>query len=518
MRTNPYTQINVINGAMHYLAGRGLAGVAGFLTIILLVRFMDVQNYAAYTALSGLVAMCGVLAGLGMDRVVSRYVPEGRLNHSANELGRFIWLTSGMRLIAVLSIVLFLYFLWPMIDRILSVADFGTFSIALACFIVGETMFQHFSSVLQSLVMQKTLTYLLIIQWAGRLILIVTIVAMKSSISWEDALWIFSIPEILGVICFVVAIKCHLYELSNPEQPKTSAERWPNWGNVTEVGMHNYGFTLMAAPPQGYFMKLLTSAYLPAEIVAAYGFFLSIAERARQYIPLHFFYALLEPVLVAAYLKNRDFSTLSHRCQLLYKSSLLLMVPAIAWIGVAGDPVVSVITGGKFQGFSWILLVIMVQLTLGSHVVLLQLMLNSLEKSRLLLNASFYALTAMLIVITISISTNPNCLLLTPLLYSLIINYYIVSQLWRQHYHYKPSWQMMRGVLFSGIMSFLFVSLAANELTWRPITLGMFSLVAVMVIYILGLWWTKAISKFEVQLVASMLPKTKINSLYKTYL
>lgn len=28
----------------------------------LLVRFMDVNNYAAYTALSGLVAMCGILA------------------------------------------------------------------------------------------------------------------------------------------------------------------------------------------------------------------------------------------------------------------------------------------------------------------------------------------------------------------------------------------------------------------------------------------------------------------------
>jgi hypothetical protein len=66
MHSNPYTKENARQGALHYLMGRGAAGVAGFLTVILLVRFMDVQNYAAYTALSGLVALCGVLSGLGM--------------------------------------------------------------------------------------------------------------------------------------------------------------------------------------------------------------------------------------------------------------------------------------------------------------------------------------------------------------------------------------------------------------------------------------------------------------------
>ena len=79
MHTNPYTLESAQLGALHYLMGRGAAGVAGFLTVILLVRFMDVQNYATYTALSGLVALCGVLASLGIERVISRYVPEGRL-------------------------------------------------------------------------------------------------------------------------------------------------------------------------------------------------------------------------------------------------------------------------------------------------------------------------------------------------------------------------------------------------------------------------------------------------------
>src|ERR1700752_5280110 len=47
---DPYRQENVRKGALHYLLGRGAAGVAGFAIVLLLVRFMDIANYAAYTA------------------------------------------------------------------------------------------------------------------------------------------------------------------------------------------------------------------------------------------------------------------------------------------------------------------------------------------------------------------------------------------------------------------------------------------------------------------------------------
>ena len=110
MRSNPYDHENLRHGAFHYLMGRGAAGIAGFLTVLLLVRFMDLHNYAAYTALSGLVAICGVIAGLGMERVVARYVPEARLYRSVDELSRFIWVTSGIRLGASLIIVAVLLF------------------------------------------------------------------------------------------------------------------------------------------------------------------------------------------------------------------------------------------------------------------------------------------------------------------------------------------------------------------------------------------------------------------------
>ena len=506
MHNNPYTQENARHGALHYLMGRGVAGVAGLLTVILLVRFMDVKNYAAYTALTGLVALCGVLAGLGIERVVSRYVPEGRVYRTAEELAKFVWATSGVRFSAALFIVLLLYLFWASVDDFLIVSEFKSFSIALGFFIVAEVMFQHFSSVLQSLVMQKTLTLLLVIQWAGRLAMIAVFVYMNSGISWEDALWVFAIPEVIGVIGFVLIIHHHLHALSNQVNSDIKGGNWPNWRNVTEVSLHNYGFTLLAAPPQGYFMKLLTSAYLPVEIVAAYGFFVSIAEKARQYIPLHFFYGLLEPMMIASYLKDRDFTSLSQRCQLLYKSNLLLMVPAIAWVAVAGDPIVAVMTGGKFQGLSWILLLVMAQLTIGSHVVLLQLILNSLEKSKLLIMASMVALPVMLLAMALAISISPIFLLCAPILFSLAMNLFIVFQLAVAEHPYQPSWKMLGGVSLSGLAAFTVIELLgwAIPLDSTRIVAATLALIGTVTVYGVLIWWSKTIDQSEIELVKKL--------------
>lgn len=502
MRSDPYKRESLHLGAFHYLMGRGAAGIAGFLTVLLLVRYMDLENYAAYTALSGLVSICGVVAGLGMERVISRYVPEARLYRSVDELSRFIWLTSAVRLLAALVIVALLYAFWPAVDQFLVVTEFKIFHPGLACFIIAETMLQHFSATLQSLVMQKTLTQLLVIQWAGKLLLIFLIVLMRSGIDWQDSLWIFAIPELLGVIGLAIAIKLHLRGLHTEEQ-EASSGAWPQWRKVAETGLHNFGFTLLAAPPQGYFMKVLTAAYLPVEVVAAYGFFLSVAERARQYIPLHFFYGLLEPMMIAGYLKERNFSELSYRCQLLYKSNLLLMVPAIAWIAVAGDPIVGLMTGGKFQGLSWILVLVMVQLTIGSHVVLLQLLLNSLEKSKALITASMLALPVMMLAMTVATVTRPIALLYTPILFSLVMNFFIIWHLGRNNHSYKPSWKMLGSVSLSGLAAFAAVEvfLAVIPLNTTASVMAIATLLAVTAIYLLTTWLLKGIDKSEIDLI-----------------
>lgn len=464
MHADPYKHDSVRKGALHYLLGRGTAGAAGLFIVLLLVRFMDIGNYAAFTALSGLIAACGILAGLGMERVVSRYVPEGRLHRSADDLRRFIWKISAVRLLACLVVVAALYALWWPISRFLGLEQYGTFAPCIGFFIVGETMFQHFSSVLQALVMQKILTRLLVIQWGGRLLILAAALLVRPNLDWEETFWIFAVPELLGVLAFAWVLRKHLSDIDaarggtfsgSAGRESADGERWPEWGRVSAVGMHNFGFTLLAAPPQGYFMKMLTAAYLPIEIVAAYGFFISVAEKIRQYIPMYFFYGLLEPVMIASYLKDRNFAALSERCQVLYKTNLLLMALAVAISAAAGDAGLAIATGGKFQGLSWILPLVLVQLTIGSHVVVLQLLLNSLEQSKTLIMASTFALPIMLIAMALVVHVHPVWLLFTPLLFSFCMNFYIVYKLAQGNHPYKPDWRMLLSIFFAALIAYV---------------------------------------------------------------
>lgn len=435
---HPYTKRNVKEGILHFLLGRGMAAVAGLATVLLLVRYMEVKHYAAYTALSGLIAFAGVLSGLGLERVITRYVPEGRVSQSAQRLARFIWQITAIRCVIVSLMVFCIAISWPWLLQLFKDVQIPSFPIALGAFIVGEALFQHFAVIFQSLVQQKILTRIMIIQWAGRLILLVYMVVGHNSLSLNEALWVMAIPEVLAVIVFVVITVKLLQELHMQMKSQTALDGpWPAWQEVYHTAKHNYHFQLLASPPQSYMVKMLIATCLPTHAVAAYGFFSSLAERFRQYIPLHLFYNLIEPVLIGQYLQWKDFDKLNARAQWLYKSNLLVLVPIIIALLVLGSDVTSVITQGKFTDMNWILILVLIQLTIGSHVNLLQMVSNAVGKSDALSSGGLLALIILLCFWALVIPFQPYLIFVGPLLYSLVCNQSVIRALNNAGFSYK---------------------------------------------------------------------------------
>ena len=509
---SPYSKENVRLGIWHYLLGRGFAGLGGFATVILLVRYMDVQSYAGFTALTGVIVLAGIFAGLGLERAISRYVPEAILQRTVNELSQFIWRTTLIKLFAALFASSILWVLWQPLLHIFPDVKLANFPVALICFVVAETLFQHFSSVFQAMLKQKALTRILVVQWAGRLIMIAWVVMKDSNIGLEQSLWIMAIPEMMGVFVFAITFIFYINTLKQAEKMvvKLNQSAWPDWRSIGKMAGHNYSFTLLAAPPQGYFMKMLAAAFLPTQMVAAYGFFINIAEKARQYIPLHLLYNLIEPVMIGNYLQNNDFKTLNHRCQLLYKSNLLILIPLLAWIAAAGPFIIASLTGGKFQEYNWLLIVVMLQLTVGSHVVLLQLILNSVGRSILLVKAGLYALFGMSLFLAIAMPINVQSLVVAPLVFSFICNFFIINKLQKSGYSYALSWQLFMGACAAGLVASLVTFLIVQQsilTSHHPVVMSIASGMIIAVIYAIGLYFFKAIHIDEVRLLKSIMQK-----------
>lgn len=436
--THPYSKRNVKEGILHFLLGRGMAAVAGLATVLVLVRYMEVKHYAAYTALSGLIAFAGVISGLGLERVITRYVPEGRVSQSSARLATFIWQITAIRCFIVSILVLLIAICWPWLLQLFKDVQTQSFPIALGAFIVGEAMFQHFATIFQSLVQQKALTRIMIIQWAGRLVFLVYMVAGHYTLSLNDALWAMAIPEVLAVVVFVLITFKMLHALHEQMKSQTVIDGpWPPWQEVYETAKHNYHFQLLASPPQSYMVKMLVATCLPTHAVAAYGFFVSLAERFRQYIPLHLFYNLIEPVLIGQYLQWKDFNKLNARSQWLYKSNLLVLVPVIMALLVLGSDVTTIITQGKFADMNWILILVLIQLTVGSHVNLLQMVSNAVGKSDALSEGGLFALVILLCFWAVVIPFQPYLIFVGPLLYSLACNHRVIRALNQAGFSYK---------------------------------------------------------------------------------
>lgn len=508
---SPYTRTNVRKGIPHYLLGRALSGITGFVSIILLVRYMDVSDYAAYTTVISLIMMAGMLSNLGLERAATRYVPEGRLKHSAVLLSRFIWTTTLARLVVAALLTLVAAFLWQFLgERVFTKVPIGAFTWGIAGYLIASALFRYLSAVMQALVQQKALTRVLTVQWGGRLILILVLVAAQASITLDQAIWIMAVPELAGVVILAWVLHLHLSTLRQHQQntpDKVDAGRWPVWPEVRTMALHNYSYNLLTMPPQNYFMLMLAAVVLPVPFVAAYGFFLNLVERARPYLPLQLMYGMAEPVLIAGFVKDNDFEKLCLRSQFLFKANLILLVPILAWLAVAAPDLTHLLTGGKFTEYAWLLVLIIGQLMVGSHALTSQLVLNAVGQSHILLKSGIFSLLVMGMAVGLAASSGHWIyVVFAPLIYSVANNGYIVLALRHHRYAYPLPWADILKIVVSGCvagMTVLPIVDGVHSTLGRVILAGGGGLI----VYLMALKLLRAMSAEDIQIMRSMLKR-----------
>lgn len=505
---SPYTGKNVRAGALHYLLGKGASAIASLLSIVLLVRFTAVDTYARFTAIAGVAVLATVLGEMGLERALARFIPEGRIAQSRKDLERFIATMTWWRVAAAVVLSACVAALWPWIRTLFDNVALPAFPIAFAFYLIASSLFQQYLIVLQSLMIQKTLTRLLVIQWAGRLLMIIPFAAAPGGIPLDAVLWIMSVPEMCCVLACALVLRRHLRALperDGRDERSGSGAGWPAWAQVRRTARDNFGYALLVTPPQNYVMAMIASATMPPYFVAAYGFFITLGDKVRQYLPVFFFYNLLEPVLVASYLKERQFGALNMRTQLLHKFNVFITLPLVVMLTVAGPEIIAFITGGKYAEYSWILLVMILQLLVTSHLALLQMILNTVNASAVLIGSASVGLAATAVSMMVAMQVIPSAFAfaLAPIVFALSNTLWIVYRLRGKSFDYRIGWHALFPVLCAAA-----ISLAA---TWfvKP-TLGLLCQGLPMVlacagvsvpVYLAALWALSAVSRTELAML-----------------
>ncbi|RJG01081.1 lipopolysaccharide biosynthesis protein [Noviherbaspirillum sedimenti] len=509
MNTSPYSRENVRRGVTHYLLGRGMSAAAGFVTVILLVRHMEMPAYAGYTAILGFCGLAGMLAGLGLERALVRFIPEGVMHHPGPLLARFIWIACAARLAVMVLLIGALWLSWPVLaGRVAGLALAPDFPLALAFVLLSSATFQLFSAVMQALVQQKILTRVLVVQWGGRLLLILALLAGHAGITLEQALWLMALPDGIGALILAWAI--HRYMASQGSgtiAAPGNATPWPPWAQVRKLARDNYGYNLLAALPQNTSMIILAAVFLTAPFVAVYGFYIHLLERFKQYLPLQFMLNLAEPVLIAGFVRDGDFGRLSHHSRLLYKCNLLLLMPGLAWIAAIAQPLTHVLTAGKYTEHAWILPLLILQLALGGHATIMQIMINAVGKSGILTISGCLALAAMALAIGVALASGQYAwLVAAPLAYELVNNLVAVGLLGKHGWHYDLQWGFHGKLLLATLGAWLGAMFASAQVA-SPLGQVLLAGVVALALFGLGATLLRLADPREFQTVRDMLKR-----------
>lgn len=379
----PYQSRDVRRGMGKFLSGKMIQAVAGVVVLLMMVRLMEVGQYANYVTAVSLAIFVGTVSILGLDRVLSRYIPEGRIKATPAQLIRFINRVKLLRLVTVGGVALGVALAWPHLASRLQLPPTGL-TLPLILSAVSHAFDQVQRLVLHSLMLQAALRNAITATWMSRILFLLAVAFTDTPLTAVLALWITLVSEVIGWLWMARATTKHYVVLGrNSSIDSTRDSSWPSdMRSMLLFGWHNYLMGQASFPSQARVQQLLVAAFFPPTVVAAFGFFRNLSEQLRSYLPLQLMKSLAEPVMFGRYAQTQDFSELNAMTNLLMKANILLVAPLTAWLCVAGEPAIALLTGGKFIGELWVLAVLVASLAVSTQLTLLVIVANATGISR----------------------------------------------------------------------------------------------------------------------------------------
>lgn len=375
---DPYQSAHVRRGLRQFLSGRIIQAIASVAVMLIMVRSMTIIDYAHYITATALATFLGTLSIMGLDRVLTRYVPEARLKATPARLIAFIRKMNLLRLVAIGTLIVSALIGWPYLSPLLQLPAEGLI-LPVLLFAVAHAFLQFQTIVMQSLMLQDGLRNATTATWLVRIAMLLIAITSSASLPVDLALWITISSEAIGWIWMVICTTahCNSYRASF-DHSNIRSDSWPpSFREMLLFGWHNYLMGQASFPAQARVQQLIASMLLPVSVVAAFGFFRTLSEQIRNYLPLQMMKNLAEPVMFGRYIQTKDFELLNSMASALLKINLLVIVPMSAWLIIASDPIVGFFTNGKFKELTWALGILVFSQAISSQVTILNIVSNA---------------------------------------------------------------------------------------------------------------------------------------------
>ena len=378
---NSYSSRSFGRSLIHYVGGRLGNAAAAFVIFAWLARYLPEQDYANYIAAYACLELGLVIFGFGMEWVTAVYIPQTRVKGTPQALARFVWECALIQAFLLLLGSLAFALLAPVLSDWLGLPSATTVFRAYAgvMFVEGCSrvfrdqllaclLQQGASQISQSLRNASMLAFALMLPWVPQ---------------WCDA-FALSLAELLASSLSLLLSIFFLHRCVKRLEPSSSEDRqWqrPAWSLMFRAGGNAWLSNLANLSWGGQVVILLATRLIGAESTAALGFARNLSEQVRRYLPMEFVFGVIRPMLIARFAEDGNVRSLALRAGLMYRANLLFLVPLLVVVGIRGDELCAVLSGGRYGSAHWLLFGWLSVLIFWAHHRLTDLLAHALHQS-----------------------------------------------------------------------------------------------------------------------------------------
>ena len=372
------------------VSAQAAAGLASLALPFLLARHMAVADYAAFVTVLAAASFLAVLSGLGMDRVLYRFLPplaqSGRRGAAWSVLARAAALRVGL-----LALVLVLGFgaaaatrSWLEAGLRESLESLAGWTAALALLLGSSELA---SAALQSALRPLPLARATAVVAFARLGVIAALVVGTGQVSLVAALALMVGGEALLARWCLAGLREALAAAPADMPPREA----PSTAELLRAGLTNHGAYLLGLLWAGSTLRLLVAATSPVATTAAYGFLQLLADRGRMYLPVAFMQRQVEPQWAADFDRRRRVQRFHAVAGALAKLQFHALIAVAVLMVAAGPWLLAAVVRSEYARHQGLVLLIIVQQIVGGYAMLLWMGANASRRNAMLTRAMLIA-------------------------------------------------------------------------------------------------------------------------------
>jgi O-antigen/teichoic acid export membrane protein len=434
--TGYYTTSRIRKNLRYFISGRVVGALGTFIATVLVVRHLSVTEYGVFTTALGSSIVCGLVFGLGIERLIPRYLSEFRSEGDMRAVALLSWMFLLARILLLVPAFLLIYGFWDLIAAVLKTElDTSVFWLVIAyigAFLLGKQS----SDTLQAILSHRAASFGFMADALIR-VAVLGFLAWRGELSLKAALSAYAAGALAGALVCLWGMHRHFAA----ERDASSSTNALSPTAVAQYGWHAYLHNLggILLTPQA--LRIICASMLGATGVAALGFAQSMTEFVRRYLPVNFLISMIEPIFISRYRADKDFGALDALVSVIFKINLFVLAPLVSWLAFSGEGVLALMTGGKYLDQLWLLTGLLILLAFESHRTLIHLVVMAIDETWLLVMSQFWPL-AMLAVLLVLIGLHGLAGFLAGLSgISAFVNLYLVYRLRQKGYPYRPDWK-----------------------------------------------------------------------------